>query len=413
MKFSVSDTGIGIPEEKLNSVFEKFTQADASTTRHYGGTGLGLAISARLTELMGGKIGVQSTVGKGSTFWFTLPLVVDSAVAAAVETSQFDMTSARILQIDKNDANRRSLGEQLDHWKFRNSGCASAEEALNLLRTVHRTNDPFHIAIIDDQISGADPESLGRAIKSDPQLAATQLVMLSSRGHRGDARRVSEAGFAAYLVRPVRQSFMREALRAVWANAQDPSQIHPLVTRHSLAERQSPASSQESPPSPAAAPRPSEATPPRVSQLLADNTVTSGANNSAPRLLLVEDNAVNQLVASRMLQRLGFTVEFATDGKKAVDMVAANRYDLVFMDCQMPVMDGYQATEQIRRTEPPDQHVIIVAMTANAMQSDRQRCLDSGMDDYVSKPINKSEIVAVLKRHLPVAIPEPTEPLLQ
>ncbi len=412
VKFSISDSGIGIPEEKLNSVFEKFTQADASTTRHYGGTGLGLAISARLTELMGGKMGVQSKVGKGSTFWFTLPLTADTA-SPDPAVPQFDLTSARILQIDKNDANRRSLAEQLDHWKLRNSDCASTEEALNLLRTAHRTNDPFRIAIIDDQISGADPESLGRAIKSDPQLAATQLIMLSSRGHRGDARRVSEAGFAAYLVRPVRQSFMREAIRAVWDNAQDPSQIHPLVTRHSLAERMSPSSSQESSPSPAAAARPSEIAPLRVSQLLADNTVIPADNNSTPRLLLVEDNAVNQLVASRMLQRLGFTVEFATDGKKAVDMVAANRYDLVFMDCQMPVMDGYQATEQIRRAEPPDRHVVIVAMTANAMQSDRQRCLDAGMDDYISKPINKSEIVAVLKRHLPAALPEPTEPLLQ
>jgi two-component system sensor histidine kinase/response regulator len=414
VKFSITDTGIGIPEEKLNSVFEKFTQADASTTRHYGGTGLGLAISARLTELMGGKMGVQSTVGKGSTFWFALPLVIDAASPDPAAVSQFELTSARILQIDKNDANRRSLSEQLDHWRLRNSDCASAEEALNLLRTAHRTNDPFHIAIIDDQISGADPESLGRAIKADPQLADTQLIMLSSRGHRGDARRVSEAGFAAYLVRPVRQSFMREAIRAVWANAQDASQIHPLVTRHSLAERISPSASPESSSSPASSTRSSETVaPPRVSQLLADNTVIPADNSSTARLLLVEDNAVNQLVASRMLQRLGFNVEFATDGKKAVDMVAANRYDLVFMDCQMPVMDGYQATEQIRRTEPPDRHVVIVAMTANAMQSDRQRCLDAGMDDYVSKPINKSEIVAVLKRHLPATLPEPTEPLLQ
>ncbi len=428
VKFSISDTGIGIPEEKLNSVFEKFTQADASTTRHYGGTGLGLAISARLTELMGGKMGVQSAVGRGSTFWFTLPLIIDTALAAT-EAPQLDMTSLRILQVDKNDANRHTLAEQLDHWKLRNSDCASAEDALTLLRAAHRTNDPFRIAIIDDQISGADPESLGRAIKSDPQLAATQLVMLSSRGHRGDARRVSEAGFAAYLVRPVRQSFMLEALRAVWANAQDPTQIHPLVTRHSLAERMSPSAAPEpsSPPSPTT--RPSDTTAPLVSQRLPEITPSPAAKNSAPRLLLVEDNAVNQLVASRMLQRLGFTVEFATDGKKAVDLVAANRYDLVFMDCQMPVMDGYQATEQIRRSENADEngrdvsnaddhrdrrrHVIIVAMTANAMESDRQRCLDAGMDDYISKPINKSEIVAVLKRHLPTALPQPTEPLLQ
>jgi CheY-like chemotaxis protein len=214
-------------------------------------------------------------------------------------------------------------------------------------------------------------------------------------------------------VRPVRPSFMFTALRAVWANAQDPSQIHPLVTRHSLAERMPPDASPESSASLDPAIRQPETTAPRVSQLLADVAPASPTTDSTPRLLLVEDNAVNQLVASRMLQRLGFTVEFATDGKKAVDMVAANRYDLVFMDCQMPVMDGYQATEQIRRAEPPDRHVVIVAMTANAMQSDRQRCLDAGMDDYISKPINKAEVVAVLKRFLPAALPEPTEPLLQ
>ena len=358
--------------------------------------------------------------GVGSTFWFTLPLTIDAAAPDSA-APQLDLTALRILHVDKNDANRHTLSEQLKYWKLRNSHCASSEDALSLLRIAHRTGDPFQIAVIDDQVSGADPESLARAIKSDPQLAATQLIMLSSRGHRGDARRVSEAGFAAYLVRPVRQTFMLEALRAVWANAQKPNEIHPLVTRHSLGERLAQTTSQ-APSPPSSAPSSSNVEP---SVECRDGTIrssnasrwrnpkrrrafrlpTDSTPNAAPRLLLVEDNAVNQLVASRMLQRLGFTVEFATDGKKAVDMVAANRYDLVFMDCQMPVMDGYQATEQIRRTEPHGRHTVIVAMTANAMQSDRQRCLDSGMDDYVSKPINKSEIVAVLKRHLPASAP--------
>jgi two-component system, sensor histidine kinase and response regulator len=414
VKFSVSDTGIGIPEGKLSSVFEKFTQADASTTRHYGGTGLGLAISARLTELMGGKMGVHSAVGVGSSFWFTLPLALDTAVAASAQTL-LDLTALRILHVNKNDANRHTLGEQLRYWKLRNSHCASAEEALGLLRTAHRTSDPFKIVIIDDQVSGSDPESLARAIKSDPQLAATQLIMLSSRGQRGDARRVSEIGFAAYLVRPVRQTFMLEALRAVWANAQDPSRIHPLVTRHSLGERMSQtteSASALSSPSNTETER-SERTGPLAHEARSESAPPAAAPGSAPLLLLVEDNAVNQLVASRMLQRLGFTVEFATDGKKAVDMVAANRYDLVFMDCQMPVMDGYQATEQIRRTEPEGRHVVIVAMTANAMQSDRERCLEAGMDDYLSKPINKSAVVAILARYLPATLREPTEPVVQ
>ena len=407
VKFSVSDTGIGIPAEKLSSIFEKFTQADASTTRHYGGTGLGLAISVRLAELMGGKMGVHSAVGVGSTFWFTLPLAIDTAVPDSA-APQLDLTALRILHVDKNDANRHTLSEQLKYWRLRNSHCASSEDALSLLRIAHRTGDPFKIAVIDDQVSGADPEALARAIKSDPQLAATQLIMLSSRGHRGDARRVSDAGFAAYLVRPVRQTFMLEALRAVWANAQTPNEIHPLVTRHSLGERMSQIISQA--PSLPSLPPPST---PIAAETSTEPASSAVASNAAPRLLLVEDNAVNQLVASRMLQRLGFTVEFATDGKKAVDMVAANRYDLVFMDCQMPVMDGFQATEQIRRTEPPGRHTLIVAMTANAMQSDRERCIESGMDDYVSKPINKSEILAVLRRHLPASLLQPTEPVPQ
>ena len=410
VKFSVSDTGIGIPEEKLSSVFEKFTQADASTTRHYGGTGLGLAISARLTEIMGGKMGVQSTVGEGSTFWFTLPLPTD---AATPETAvpRLDLSSLRFLHVDENAANRRVLHEQFHHWRLRHSDCASGDEALNLLRAARRDADPFHFAILDDQISGTDSESLARAIKSDPQLTNTLLIMLSSRGQRGDAQRATDAGFAAYLVRPVRPSFVFEALRAVWANAQDPTRVHTLVTRHSLAERVSPSASREELQGlNSAEQRPRDPQQPNTSSR-AEVTPVLAANQSAARLLLVEDNAVNQMVASRMLQRLGFTVEFATDGKKAVDMVAANHYDLVFMDCQMPVMDGYQATEQIRRTEPPDRHIIIVAMTANALQSDRDRCLQSGMDDYISKPINKPDVVAILKRYLPASLPEPTEPL--
>jgi two-component system sensor histidine kinase/response regulator len=416
IKFSVSDTGIGIPEEKLSSIFEKFTQADASTTRHYGGTGLGLAISVRLTEIMGGKMGVQSSFGEGSTFWFTLPLLVD-ATAPESPVPPISLTSLRFLHVDKNVTNRQVLHEQFQHWKLRHSECSSAGQALDLLRTAIRDADPFHFAILDDQIDGTDTDSFARTIKSEVQLSSLQLIMLSSRGQRGDAHRAADAGFAAYLARPVRPSLMFEALRAVWVNAQDPAHPHPLVTRHSISERVSPFTS-ASPDdlkevSPVNQIRP-VATPADTPSLPVSETVPPrSGGTSAPRVLLVEDNAVNQLVASRMLQRLGFTVEFATDGQKAVDMVAANHYDLVFMDCQMPVMDGYQATEQIRRTEPPDRHVVIVAMTANAMQTDRQRCFDSGMDDYLSKPINKSEIVAVLRRHLPASILQPTEPLLQ
>ena len=411
LKFAVSDTGIGIPKEKLGAVFEKFTQADTSTTRHYGGTGLGLAISARLAEIMGGKLGVESAMGEGSTFWFTIPLNVDTT-APESQIPPFDLTFLRFLHVDENAANRRVLHEQFQHWTLRHAECSSASAALDSLRTAQAEGKPFHVAILDDQISGTDTESLARTIKSHAALAGTQLVRLSSRGQRGDAHRAAEAGFAAYLVRPIRPVLMFEALRAVWANAQDASHVHVLVTRHSLAERiasSMPEDLQES--SSAEQRRPFSHS--NLAPVSPQVSPASPTDNAVARILLVEDNAVNQMVASRMLQRLGFTVEFATDGKKAVDMIAANRYDLVFMDCQMPVMDGYQATEQIRRTEPPGRHNVIVAMTANAMQSDRERCIESGMDDYVSKPINKSEVVAVLKRYLPASLFQPTEPVVQ
>ena len=433
VKFSIEDTGIGIPEEKLGTVFEKFTQADASTTRHYGGTGLGLAISVRLTELMGGKMGVTSKVGVGSTFWFTLPLPIDYSDPFEPD-AEVELRSLRFLHVDDNATNRFVLREQLNHWNLRNSACASAQEALDVMRSAYRDKDAFHFAILDHQMPDTDGETLARQIKADPTLSSTVLIMLSSSGQRGDARRMGEAGFAAYLTKPIRQSILLAALRGAYVHAQNPQEPHAIITRHSLAERDA------LPPAPEAsatsdshahpidkspsghsdqhvdsmdAARASSQTGDAAAGNAAEASSANRSANSGHRLLLVEDNAVNQLVASRMLQRLGFAVEFAIDGKKAVDMVAAHRYDLVFMDCQMPVMDGYQATEQIRRAEPSDRHVVIVAMTANAMQSDRQRCLDAGMDDYISKPINKSEVVAVLKRYLPASLSEPTEPLLQ
>jgi two-component system, sensor histidine kinase and response regulator len=422
VKFCVEDTGIGIPEDKLHSVFEKFTQADASTTRHYGGTGLGLAISSRLTELMGGKIGVESVVGEGSRFWFTLPLVVESSAPPA-SPSNVELASLRVLHVDDNDANRFVLRELLNHWKIRNSECGSGNEALELLHAAHRDADPFDFAILDDLMPGMDGESLARAIKADADLRATQLMMLSSRGQRGDARRVSDAGFAAYLIKPVRQSILLQALRAVWACSQRPQDAHELVTRHTLADaaaegapRERGAGGDVADSGVAILVEPAVALARRITDLIhaAPPQADLPAQNSAmPRVLLVEDNSVNQMIASRMLERLGCTIEFAVDGKKAVELVRANRYDLVFMDCQMPVMDGFQATEEIRRTEAAGCHVLIVAMTANAMQSDRDRCLRSGMDDYISKPINKADIVTVLQRHLSAMAPQKPESILR
>jgi len=372
VRFSVEDSGIGIPQDKLASVFEKFTQADASTTRHFGGTGLGLSICLRLTELMGGKMGVTSSVGQGSTFWFTLPLPLDDSMPPE-PVPQVELSGLRFLHVDDNSTNRFVLREQLCHWRLRNSECSSASVALELMRSACRDNDPFHFAILDHEMPGLDGEQLARTIKNDPQLKNTLLVMLSSRGQRGDARRMSEAGFAAYLTKPFRQSTLLDAMRTVWANSRNPSASRALVTRHSLAESVAPA--------------------------FVSVPIAQGADG--PRILVVEDNAVNQMVASRMLQRMGCRVDLAVDGKIATEMVRAAPYDLIFMDCQMPVMDGYEATVEIRRTEVPGNRRVIVAMTANAMDSDRQRCLDAGMDDYISKPVNKPDVLAILKRHIP------------
>jgi two-component system sensor histidine kinase/response regulator len=222
VRFSVEDSGIGIPEDKLGSVFEKFTQADASTTRHFGGTGLGLSICVRLVELMGGKMGVTSTVGKGSTFWFNLPLLVDHSVVNE-PMLQVELSTLRFLHVDDNPTNRFVLRERLNHWHLPNSEGSSAQEGLDLLRSAAAENDPFHFAILDHEMPGSDGETLARTIKADPQLKDTLLIMLSSRGQRGDAKRMSEAGFAAYLTKPLRQSLLLDALRTVWANSRNSS----------------------------------------------------------------------------------------------------------------------------------------------------------------------------------------------
>ncbi len=376
VRFSVEDSGVGIPEDRLGAVFERFTQADTSTTRSFGGTGLGLSICLKLTELMGGEIGVTSKAGAGSTFWFTLPLPADPS-APPESVADVQLSSLRFLYVDDNATNRFVLREQLHYWGLRGTGCSSCEEALALLHSAHADGDPFHIGIVDYEMPLMDGEALGRAIKADAQLKDMVLIISSSRGQRGDATRMRDAGFAAYLSKPVRPSTLLDAIKTVWAASRTPNARPTLVTRHSLAEAAAEGLS----------------------------TLTAPEPAFRPRVLVVDDNRINQMVASGMLERLGCTVEVAGDGKRAAQMVKASGYDLVFMDCQMPVMDGYEATAEIRRDAAPEVHPIIVAMTANAMQGDRERCLDAGMDDYISKPVNKKEIAGILKRYVLDATP--------
>ncbi len=374
IRFSVEDTGIGIPEDKLGHIFEQFTQADSSTTREYGGTGLGLAISKQLVEMMGGTIGVSSRLGEGSKFWFTLSLPIDKD-APPLSLPKADLKGARTLYVDDLPVNRFVLREHLNTWGVRNEACASAEEALLILREARAAGDPYHIAILDQQMPGMDGETLARVIKAHPQLKDTVLVMLTSWGQPGDAQRMKEIGFAAYLTKPLRHLQLLEALGAVWA-AHRQNQPLGLITRHVLAESRGGAA-------PAAG---------RLGSPL--EALFQGC------VLVVEDNAVNQKVAVRMLERLGCRVDVAANGQEAVERIRAVPYHLVLMDCEMPVMDGYEATRRIREREVAGTHLAIVAMTANALEGDRDKCLGAGMDDYLSKPVVKTEIIRVLDRYL-------------
>ena len=366
LRFSVEDTGIGIAADKLDHIFEKFTQADASTTRRFGGTGLGLAISKQLTELMGGNITVTSQPGKGSTFSFTLTFDLPLGRPPVVPPRTL-LEGVRVLIVDDNEMNRRVLHEQISSWRMRNGGYASGEEALAKLREAQAAGDPYHIAILDYQMPGMDGEMLARAIKADPELRTTTLVMLTSLGRPDDTNRLKEAGLFACLLKPFRQSRLWDVLAEAW-------QTHTRQSPVQLLTRAAPAK-----------PLP---------------TGKTGRKVHA-RVLVVDDNTTNQKVARLMLENFGCRVDVAGNGKEAVEMLEVLPYDVVFMDCEMPEMDGYEATAEIRRRHADDRHLPVVAMTAKAIQGDRERCLEAGMDDYISKPVRLEDLQATLARWIP------------
>ncbi len=371
LRLSIEDTGIGISEDKSHYIFEKFTQTDTSTTRRYGGTGLGLAISKQLVELMGGTIGVTSRPSEGSTFWFTLPLSLDTRDIAPL-LPQSDLEGVHVLIVDDNKINCHVLLEQLSSWGVQSSAYPTGREAMRALREAKAARDPYQIAILDYYLPDVDGESMGRMIKDDPALRDTLLVMLTSVGQRGDAKRVSEAGFSAYLVKPVSPYHLLDALSTVWGTWKEGISTT-LITRHTLAESQ---------------------TPEAVPALKQEKPIR-------PQMLVVEDNAVNQRMAVRMLEKLGCRVDVAANGLEAVETVGRLKYDLVFMDCQMPEMDGYEATAEIRRREDASRHTLIIAMTAHTMQGDREKCLKAGMDDYIVKPIKKERLLEIMEKWIP------------
>lgn len=359
LRFAVSDSGIGISEEAQNRIFEAFSQADGSTTRRYGGTGLGLAISKQLVEMMRGEIGVESEPGKGSTFWFTAEFEKQPEESGR-EAPSVNLEGLRVLIVDDNATNRKLVHHQINSWGMRNGSAANGGEALAILRREAAFGDPYYLAILDMQMPEMDGLTLARSIKSDPAIASTRLLMMTSLGRRNDAE-IRSAGVEVCLTKPVKQSQLFDSVVA-------------LVAGGSLerARLQRPA-----------APR------------------QDYQRRDAVRVLLAEDNTVNQRVALRQLERLGYAADAVANGHEVLEALERIRYDAVLMDCQMPELDGYEATKEIRRLEGDSRHTTIIAMTANALEGDRERCLAAGMDDYISKPIRQESLAAILDRWIP------------
>ena len=360
LHFTIADTGIGIPAEKQTAIFEAFTQADGSMSRTYGGTGLGLTISSRLVAFMGGRIWVESELGKGSRFHFTAHFGLQKVPArTVVPRDPTTLRDMRVLVVDDNATNRQILLRMLANWHANPTAVESGARAITALREAQGLGSIFPLILLDAQMPEMDGFALAECIKRNPDWRAATIMMLSSAGQRGDARRCRELGVAAYLTKPVRQGELLDAILTALGTRPIKEALPVLVTRHSLRE-----------------------------------------NSNHLRILLVEDNAVNQVLAVRLLEKRGHTVVVAGNGKEALAALEKQSFDLVLMDVQMPEMDGFEATIAIREKEKTSgNHVPIIAMTAHAMVGDKERCLEAGMDDYISKPIRPEELNDFLKRH--------------
>jgi len=362
LHFAIKDTGVGIAADKQKSIFEPFTQADGSMARKYGGTGLGLAICANLAELMNGRVWVESELGRGSTFHFTVQLSVQDAPSSRTEPLPPDqLRDLPVLIVDDNLTNRRVLHGMLSRWGMRPTAVEGGRPALQALEIAKSTGHPFPLILLDGQMPDMDGFALAAEILNNPGLVGAAIMMLTSAGHMGDAARCREFGISAYLVKPIRQADLLAGICLVLKESSKKEVVKKpatqLVTRHSLQE-----------------------------------------DRNRLRILLAEDNVVNQTLATRLLEKRGYNVTVAANGRIALEAFEREPFDAILMDVQMPEMDGFEATVAIREKEhSKGGHVPIVAMTAHAMKGDQERCIAAGMDGYISKPIRTSEMFATIE----------------
>jgi CheY-like chemotaxis protein len=362
VRIEVQDSGIGIAPENRTRLFAEFTQADASTTRQFGGTGLGLAISRELVELMGGEIGVDSTLGSGSTFWLTLTL----PLAPEPEPLNLaELQGARVLLVDDDAVNRRALSGQLEQMGIEVVTAESIVQTIEVLQS-SEGEAGFQLLLLDRHVDGISGEQLARAIRVGEGNTELPLVLLTSTAERGDAEHYQQAGFAGYLAKPASSEILGQTLAGVLGEGKQ-GQAQPFITRHQLEE--------------------------------SDRQASREAPCFRGQVLLAEDNRANQVVAVSLLKKLGLHTTVVPDGAQVVAELARSNYDLVLMDCQMPEMDGYAATREIRRREKGER-IPVVALTANVLEGDREKCLAAGMDDFLAKPLKRDALVAVLGRWL-------------
>lgn len=368
VRMSVSDTGPGIPQAARAQMFQPFFQVDASSTRKHSGMGLGLTITRQLVELMGGMLDYDSTPGEGSTFWFTIPFEKRAADRLPAQGARLAFPGARVLIVDQTETNRRLVQGFVASWGMRSRLAADESEALERLRTEAAHGDPYQVVIFDQNLAPNGGLALARAIKSDPAIAQTGLVMQTFLGDHVDDQELRGAGVSAYLAKPVDKSELFDCMTAALARETLRREIaEPAVQAHARAATQPPPQ-----------------VPPEVRERV--------------RILLAEDKPLNQKLTLSQLRSLGYTADAVSNGSEVIDALSRKEYDIILMDCQMPLMDGYETTMEIRRREKNGRRTKIIAMTANALEGDREKCLAAGMDDYLSKPTKREDLDAALAR---------------